>query len=240
MNKGMGETGGGLKTILIAVIALCVGGILVYGYEHYFATPKEEPHTAAESVTAATTESSNVIVIESEEKLPYEVKVKFDDILLGEAQREKKLIVMTQEASVSHTVEKKGLWELPFFSQTKAMIFYGTGEYTVDFSGITKDSFDVDDQKKIITIHIPEPELSVYYIPEKTEFFNSSNGLLRFGEMELTPEMMTEIETIAKSKLQNKMEADNSMMETAEKFAKLSVKELYEPIMAQSQILCDG
>ena len=53
--------------------------------------------------------------------------------------------------------------------------------------------------------------------------------------MELTPEMMTEIETIAKSKLQNKMEADNSMMETAEKFAKLSVKELYEPIIRSKE-----
>ena len=80
-------------------------------------------------------------------------------------------------------------------------------------------------------IHIPEPVLSVEYLPEETEFLNTSNGILRFGEMQLTPEMMTELEALAKKELRKSIEEDSDSMETARKFAALSVKEIFEPVL---------
>ncbi len=111
------------------------------------------------------------------------------------------------------------------------MLFHGIATYSVDLAQIKESDIVVDSDAHIIEIHIPEPVLAVEYLPEQTEFLNTSNGILRFGEMEITPEMMTELETVAKQKLKEAITADTSSMETAKKYAALSVKEIFEPVL---------
>ena len=138
---------------------------------------------------------------------------------------------MTQKATAAQTATKGGLFNLPFFKQTKAIIFHGEGTFFVDLSSLSSDDFLIDNDNKTITIFIPKPQLSVKLISEETEFFDSSNGSLRFGAMEITPEMMTKLETEGISRITEILEADTNTWETAKRFAKLSVKEIYEPLV---------
>ena len=141
---------------------------------------------------------------------------------------------MSQKAVAPQIAKKDGLWSLPVFKQTQAILFYGEVTYTVDLSSMSPDDFVVDNNNKTITITIPKPQLSVKFLPDETESFDSSNGILRFGKMETTSEMRTELEKQGLQQITEAFESDEKILDTAERFAKLSVKELYEPlIMAQ-------
>ena len=197
--------------------------------------PDTESHTADQVVEVETTvpfdeEGYGTIEIE-QQKVPYVVEVDFTPVLLDEAHLEKKLIVMSQKATTSETAKKAGLFSLPVFKQTKAIIFHGEGTYSVDLSSLTSSDFVVDNEKRTITVYIPMPELTVKLLPEETEFFDSANGTLRFGEMEITPETMTTLESQGIARITETLEADKNTWDMAEKFAKLSVKELYEPLV---------
>ena len=198
--------------------------------------PSTEPHTADEVVTVETLvpfdDSGSGAIEIVQQKVPYVVDVDFTPVLLGEAQLEKKLIIMTQKATASETAKKAGLFKLPVFKQTKAIIFHGEGTYYVDLSSLSSSDFVIDDENKTITIFIPKPQLSVKLVSEETEFFDASNGTLRFGEMEITPEAMTTLETQGIARIKESLDSDKNTWETAQKFAKLSVKEIYEPLVA--------
>lgn len=197
--------------------------------------PESEPHTAEEVVTVETVvpiddEGHGTIIME-QQQVPYPVTVDFDPVIQGEAYQQKILTIMTQKASAPAIAKKDGLWSIPVFKQTKAIIFHGEGTYSVDLSLLSADDFEIDDDEKIITIKIPKPVLSVKLLPDETEFFDSSNGMLRFGEMQITPEYMTQLESQGIERITETLMEDTIIQETANKFAKLSVKEIYEPII---------
>ncbi len=197
--------------------------------------PDTEPHTAEDvidvEVVVPFDEEGNGAIEVAQQKVPYVVEVDFTPVLLGEAQFEKKLMIMTQKASASEVAKKPGLWGFAAFKQTKAIIFHGEGTYSVDLSSLSKNDFVIDNEGRTITIYIPKPQLSVKLLPDETEFFDSSNGVLRFGEMQITPEAMTTLETEGVARITETLESDANTWETAEKFAKLSVKEIYEPLV---------
>ena len=166
-----------------------------------------------------------------QQNVPYTVNVDFGEVLLDQAQREKKLIIYKQNAAVPLQAEKEGLFGWDIYSQAKSMLFHGVGTYSVDLAEIKDSDIIVDSEAQVIEIHIPEPVLFVEYLPEETEFLNTTNGILRFGEMEITPEMMTELETVVKQRLRENIESDASSIDTARRFAALSVKEIFEPVL---------
>lgn len=166
-----------------------------------------------------------------QQKVPYVVDVYFGDALFEEARKESKIIVMTREGSASYVAEKEGAFGWDVFSQKKAMIFHGKAEYTVDLSQLDSDDIKIDSTKRIITITIPEPELSVEYLPEETEFFDTANGFLSFGEMNITPEMSNELAVSGKERLKDEFQNDDESWAAARKFAEITVKELYEPVV---------
>ncbi len=198
--------------------------------------PTTEAHTAEELVEVETVvpiDDSGAGSVEIvQQRVPYVVDVDFAPVLLKEAQLEKKLIVMTQKAFASEIAKKDGLFGLTVFKQTKAIIFHGEGTYYVDLSSLSSSDFVIDKEKKTITIFIPKPQLTVNLLSNETEFFDASNGSLRFGEMEITPETMTTLETQGMARITEVLESDKKAWDTAIKFAKLSVKEIYEPLVA--------
>ena len=167
----------------------------------------------------------------SQKNMPYDLEVDFGEVFLDEAKREKKLEVYRQKETVQHTAKKDGLFGWDVYSQTKTMIIHGVATYTVDLNEIQPSDIVADAETHTITIYIPEPVLSIEYLPEETEFLDTKNGLLRFGEMELSPEMMSEVETLAKQKLREGVENDDDSAENARRFAMLSVKEVFEPVL---------
>ncbi len=201
--------------------------------EHF---PNSEPYTAdevmeVEVITPIDASGSGAVEI-AQQHVPYVVHVDFRPVLLGEAQLEKKLQIMTQKATAPQIASKDGLFSWSVFKQTKAIIFHGEGTYYVDLSSLSSKDFVIDDDSKNITIYIPKPQFSVKLMPEETEFFDSSNGILRFGEMKISPEQMTALETQGIARITEILESDTDTWETAIRFAKLSVKEIYEPLIA--------
>jgi hypothetical protein len=138
---------------------------------------------------------------------------------------------MTQKATAPQIAKKDGLWSLAVFKQTKAILFHGEGTYYVDLSSLSSKDFVIEDDKRNITIDIPKPQLSVKILPEETEFFDSSNGMLRFGEMKITPELMATLEAQGIERITEILESDSNVLDTAIRLAKLSVKEIYEPLI---------
>ena len=49
--------------------------------------------------------------------------------------------------------------------------------------------------------------------------------------MQITPETMTTLQTQGIARITDTLESDTNTWETAERFAKLSVKEIYEPLV---------
>ncbi|MEE0954726.1 MAG: DUF4230 domain-containing protein [Eubacterium sp.] len=187
---------------------------------------KEKSHRSANSVSSASADMEM-----DNPNSPFPVTVDFSKAVLDQAQREKLLTVYSQKASVPYEVTKEGLFNWDVFKQTKMMILHGQGTYQTDLSQISSDKITVNAAEKKIEIHLSAPELSVEYLPEETEFYDTSNGLLRFGEMELTPEMQTEIEKVSKEKLKEAIEDDPDNLENAKRFAKLSVEEILQPVV---------
>jgi hypothetical protein len=87
---------------------------------------------------------------------------------------------------------------------------------------------NVDERAHIIRITIPYPEYEINPVFDEYEFFDPSNGLLRFGALTLTPEMHTVIESEAMDKLADYVEADEDSWETAEEYARLAVEDLFQ------------
>ena len=217
----------GLGIILLLVLFVAIG-LIAGDYFNILSKVGWSKHSAQDVIDVDTENGSTVI---TQEHVPYVLKVDFSPALLQEAQHEQKLIIMTRKASVPVVAKKEGLWKIPVFKQTKAIIFYGEGEFFVDLSSLSNDDFVIDNQAQTITIYIPKPEFSVKLLPDETEFFDSSNGILRFGEMQITPEAMMTLESEGINQLTETLEADSNTWEAAERFAKLSVKELYEPLI---------
>lgn len=237
------------KTITGILLVLVIGASFVAGdyFEPNIASrvgfhPQFGSHSSGEPYTADEVTDVGIVkpfddtgsgtIAIAQQQFPYVIDVDFSPVLLKEAQFEKKLIIMTQHATASEKAKKAGLFNLPVFKQTKAIIFHGEGTYSVDLTSLSSSDFVIDKEEKSITIMIPRPQLTVSLLPEKTEFFDSSNGILRFGEMEISPEAMTTLQTQGKAKILEILQNDQNTWNTAIKFAKLSVKEIYEPIVS--------
>lgn len=197
--------------------------------------PDTETHTAEEAVTVENVvpfdDEGNGSVVLTQQKVPYVVEVDFAPVLLKETGSEKKLIIMTQKALAPEVAEKPGLWGISAFKQTKAMIFHGEATYYIDLSDLSRNDFAIDNEKRAITVFIPKPQFSVKLLPEETEFFDASNGVLRFGEMQLAPEILTMLETQGIARITETLENDSNTWKTVQRFAKLAVKEIYEPLI---------
>lgn len=229
------------KFLLISIVVVIVAyGVHFYDSLNILSPADSRPelpaddksYTSDEVVTVEPTPDPEVVYIDNS-KEPYKVELHLDDMKFNNAEREKMLEIYKQQVSVSYTLSKDGILKyLPsVFGQTKSMIFHGECIYSVDLSEVNENSFEVDNDADIITIHIPEPTMEVNYLPEKTEFFNASNGLLRFGDMKISAEDMNTIASTAMQQLKDEADSRTNDYETAKKFACLSVKEIYEPLI---------
>ena len=83
----------------------------------------------------------------------------------------------------------------------------------------------------MITLKIPHAVQEEINIPEdEIQFGDTTKGLLAFGDIKMTVEQATKVQAGAREKMQQKLE-EQKVQETADRFAKLAVWELYSPII---------
>ena len=155
----------------------------------------------------------------------------FEEAILGKSNREKKLEVMTQEVSDAVNTVNTGMFNWSIFTKTQLITYHGTVVYTVDLSELGPADITVDEENKLIIMRIPHARQEEINIPEKEmQFGDVEHGMLAFGEIKMSVEQSAQIQEEARAKMQAKLDEEHAL-DAADRFAKLSVWEMYSPII---------
>ena len=172
----------------------------------------------------------NDLVLEDRGMFGY-TAANFQEAILGDSEKLKKLEVFQQEVSDVGTAVETGFANLKVFTKNQLITYNGTAVYTVDLSSLSENDIIFNEEEKMITIRIPHAVQEEINIPEnKIQFGDTSKGLLAFGDLKMTPEQASQIQTGAREKMEAKLEEQHAK-ETADRFAKLVVWEMYSPIV---------
>lgn len=155
----------------------------------------------------------------------------FQEAILGDSEQLKKLEVYKIDVSDAVQLTDTGLANLKIFTKTQLLTYKGTATYTVDLGKLSKDDITLDEEKMTVHLKIPHAALEPINIDEKDiEFGDVERGLLGVGKMSMKPEDMAKIQEEARNKMTEKLEEQKSA-EVADRFAKMSVWEIYQPMI---------
>ena len=161
------------------------------------------------------------------------VQVDFSEVIIGTQEETRKLIVSTQEATVSTELTDSLIKKLDydFLKKTQKVSYTGTGYFVVDLDNLTKDDIIQDKQNKTITIQIEHAYLQAIEIdPGRIIIDEVKEGLLARGDIELTVKDYNAIEKELRSMLETKFDtAENG--QDADTTALRMVKEVYAPLI---------
>ena len=161
------------------------------------------------------------------------VEVDFSEVIIGTQEETRKLIVSTQEATVSTELTSELIRQLDFnfLKKTQKVSYTGNGYFVVDLDNLTKENIIQNKQKKQITIKIDHAYLQVIEInPEKIIIDEVKEGLLARGDIKLTVKDYNAIEKELRNRMEEKFNtAENG--QNADKIALQMVKEVYEPVI---------
>ena len=161
------------------------------------------------------------------------VEVDFSEVIIGTQEELRKLIVSTQEATVSTELTSELIRQLDFnfLKKTQKVSYTGNGYFVVDLDNLTKENIIQNKQKKQITIKIDHAYLQAIEInPEKIIIDEVKEGLLARGDIKLTVKDYNAIEKELRNRMEEKFNtAENG--QSADKIALQMVKEVYEPVI---------
>lgn len=160
-------------------------------------------------------------------------EVDFSEVIIGTQEETRKLIVSTQETTVSTELTSELIRQLDFdfLKKTQKVSYTGKGYFVVDLDNLTKENIVQDKQEKTVTIKIDHAYLQAIEIdPEKIIIDEVKEGLLARGNIKLTVKDYNAIE----KELRNRMEEKFNTAENGQKadaIALQMVKEVYEPVI---------
>lgn len=208
--------------IFCAILLVAIIGILIWSRNNTVTVFSELYNDGAEQIDI------NTIYLESSG-----VEVDFAEVLLGSQEETRKLIVSTQEATVSTELSDKVIQELDFdiLKKTQKVSYTGTGYFVVDLDDLTRENIEQDKENKVITIKIGHAYLQAIEIdPDKIIVDEVKKGLLAWGDLELTMKDYNVIEKELRNRLETKFNtAENG--QKADETALRMVKEVYEPVI---------
>lgn len=208
--------------IACIVLVLAIIGILLWGIIRV----KQENDTAYSDGIVQV--DLNTIYLEGSD-----IKVNFSEVILGQQQETRKLIVSTHEATVSTQLAASLINNLDFdfLTKTQKLSYSGTGYFVVDLDNLTAANIIDDAENKTLTIQIGHAYLEVVDIdPEKVIVDDVKQGLLAWGKIKLTVNDYLAIE----KELINRMEDKFNTVENGQKADGLAlqmVREVYEPVI---------
>lgn len=154
------------------------------------------------------------------------------DAIVNELQNKQELIPLELNLTEKITISDNwGTAEL--FKKLQNIHLVAKGIYSLDLMKITTENVLVNDSKKTIAITAPKPEIKTIAIDEqKTVYETTQNGLLRFGEIKVTPAEYQTILTKAKEKMNEKMNS-SVLYEEALKSSELALINIMTSILGQ-------
>lgn len=157
------------------------------------------------------------------------IKIISEESLVKEIKNVNKIIPLEVELSKTVTIDKS--WgELEILKKYKRIRFFANCSYSIDLSQITTDDINIDNKNKELNIILTKPEIfSININREKTEYEESSNGLLRFGEIKLTSEEFDLIQEEVNKGFEETMKSDEIYNKVISN-AKISLEKLLDQI----------
>ena len=215
-----------MKRVLLnsscVVLFVLIVGVLIWGRNNKIPVFREAYDDGVEQIDLDT------IYLENSG-----VEVNFSEILLGKQEETRKLIVSTQEATVSTELSDRLIQKLDFdfLKKTQKVSYTGKGYFVVDLDNLTGEDIIEDKEKRIITIKIGHAYLQTIEIdPDKVIVDEVREGLLARGDIELTVKDYSIIEKELRSRLETKFNTvENGQV--ADHLALRMVREVYEPVI---------
>ena len=207
-------------TCMILFISICA--TLIWGHIHETSSAKNTFNDGIEQI-----DLDNIYFVDSK------VQVDFSEVIIGNHEETRKLIVSTQKATVSTDLTAQLIKKIDFdfLKKTQKVSYTGNGYFVVDLDNLTKDNIIQDERNKTITILIDHSYLQAIEIdPNKIIIDEVKEGLLARGDIELTVKDYNDIEKQLRNRLEEKFNtAANG--QNADAVALKMVKEVYEPII---------
>ncbi|MDE6950220.1 MAG: hypothetical protein K2P64_04800 [Lachnospiraceae bacterium] len=211
-----------LLNISCGVLLFLIIGVLIWGRNHQVSVFHETYDDGVEQIDL------NTIYLEDSG-----VEVNFSEVLLGKQEETRKLIVSTQEATVSTELSDRLIQKLDFdfLKKTQKVSYAGKGYFVVDLDSLTEDDIMEDREKRIVTVKIGHAYLQAIEIdPDKIIVDEVKEGLLARGDIELTVKDLKAIEKELRSRLETKFNTAQNGQE-ADDLALKMVREVYEPVV---------
>jgi hypothetical protein len=218
-----------LSVAIVPVIVIC--GIL---YLKYSIEKKWNNFTKdfKKQFTFANSAVSHDMVLDNDGIFGY-TAADFADAVLGDSSQLSKIEVYEAKISDVVTLTDTGLINLGIFTKTQLVTYNGTAIYTVDLAELSEADFVLDEDNKTVTIYIPHSVCgTIDTPPDEMEFGDIDRGWLAFGDINMTIEQSSELEPEARTKMESKLDELNEA-ETADRFAVLTVWELYQPVISE-------
>ena len=158
------------------------------------------------------------------------VQVDFSEVIIGTQEETRKLIVSTQEATVSTELTDRLINQLDFdfLKKTQKVSYTGEGYFVVDLDNLTRENIIEDQKNKTITLKIDHAYLQAIEIdPNKIIIDEVKESLLARGDIELTVKDYNIIEKELRKKLETEFNtAENG--QKADTTALHMVKDVFE------------
>lgn len=164
-----------------------------------------------------------------DEELGYN-KFDFLDAILGETREKSELIVLEQDVEVSSEISHT-LANISLFAKSQTLLSFGTGIYTIDLSRIGPGDIVLDEIAKVVSVTIPHAALTyVNFDVTKTESGETKRAIFGFGQIKLTTEQMTMLESSIEQAMREKLGAPEALT-AADERALILVRELLDPLV---------
>jgi len=161
-----------------------------------------------------------------------DIKISTKDSIIDKIHNTNKIIPLELELSQSVIIDNS--WgDLDILKKYKNITYFAVCSYMIDLSKISTNDISINNTSKTISITVPNP--TIYLIDfdyDKTQYEESINGLLRFGNISIPPEDSIRIENDVKIKLKEKM-LEDSLYSKSTKASKESISNLLRQILGQ-------
>ena len=221
---------------IIRMAAYLSGIILIVGmlaHAWNLLSDKPEPSVPAGTGAIESEAAGGIWVEESELEANPNVILSLKEAVLGASEQKKDLEVFEQHVSDIIKVTDRGKLPLNLGAKYRYIKYSGTAVYTVDLSGLDDDSLIVDEDAKTITIKIPRPVERLDINEDETQADDTENvGIFSIGDLKQSEEERAEVIAGVKDNMEHMLQEEH-IMDTAERMARLSVWEIYQPVVSK-------
>ncbi len=208
--------------IIAGILALLILVVVIWGYLHSAAPVHTQVADGIEQIDLDT------IYLKSSG-----VEVNFSEVILSHQNETRKLIVSTQDGTVTTKLTDRLIKQLDFdfLKKTQNVSYTGTGYFVVDLDNLTAANVIEDKDEKTVTIQIGHAYLQAIEIdPDNVIIDDVKESLLAWGDIKLTVADYNAVEQDLRTRLEEKFNtAANG--QAADELALQMVREIYEPVV---------